>query len=234
MFPLYDTVPSRKKPYVTYAIIIANILVFLYELSLKGYQLELFFYNYGVVPLRYTWKIVPSLRLLAQWRAIEPHIVSSAALPIVSHMFIHGGWSHIIGNMWFLWIFGDNVEDRMGHLKYLLFYILGGIFAMFFYALFNPYSPYPMIGASGAVSAVMGAYFIQFYYSKIVTLVIWFIPFLIEIPAVVYLFFWFLFQVLNGTFANITGSGVAYWAHVGGFIYGMIIGRVVKRRYYWY
>ncbi|QTA38606.1 rhomboid family intramembrane serine protease [Thermosipho ferrireducens] len=233
MFPLYDTIPSRKKPYITYAIIVVNVLVFLYELSLRGYQLDLFFYNYGVIPLRYTWKIAPSLKLMAYWRAIEPSITSGSLVPLISHMFIHGGWSHIIGNMWFLWIFGDNIEDRMGHFKYFLFYLSGGIFAMFFYTLFNLYSPYPMIGASGAVSAVMGAYFVQFYYSKIVTLVIWFIPFLIEIPAIVYLFFWFLFQVLNGTFSNITGSGVAYWAHVGGFIYGMVIGRMVRKRYYW-
>jgi membrane associated rhomboid family serine protease len=144
-------------------------------------------------------------------------------------MFIHGGWSHILGNMWFLWIFGDNVEDRFGHFNYLLFYLSGGLFALGFHWLFNLFSPYPLVGASGAISAVMGAYFVQFWYSKIVSLVIWFIPFLVEIPAVIYLFFWFLFQIINGTFANVTGTGVAYWAHAGGFIFGMIIGSKFRR-----
>ncbi|MDK2886400.1 MAG: hypothetical protein PWP54_958 [Thermosipho sp. (in: thermotogales)] len=231
MFPLYDTIPSRKKPYITYSIILINVLVFLYEISLHNLQLQNFFFNYGIVPLRYTWKFTSNPKHIFIWEQIRIIITSNPIVPFISHMFIHGGWSHIIGNMWFLWIFGDNVEDRFGHFNYLMFYLSGGLFALGFHWLFNIYSPYPLVGASGAISAVMGAYFVQFWYSKIVSLVIWFIPFLVEIPAVIYLFFWFLFQVLNGTLADITGSGVAYWAHVGGFVYGMIVGTRVRRHY---
>ena len=231
MFPLYDTIPSRKKPYITYTIILINVIVFLYELSLHTPQLHQFFFNYGLVPLRYTWKYTSKVKYLLAWKEIDPIIFSNPVIPFISHMFIHGGWSHILGNMWFLWIFGDNVEDRFGHFNYLMFYLSGGLFALCFHWLFNLFSPFPLVGASGAISAVMGAYFVQFWYSKIVSLVIWFIPFLVEIPAVIYLFFWFLLQILNGTFADITGSGVAYWAHVGGFIYGMIIGSKVRRHY---
>ncbi|SHH45565.1 rhomboid family intramembrane serine protease [Thermosipho atlanticus] len=231
MFPLYDTIPSRKRPYITHIIILANVIVFFYEIILNEPQLQAFFFNYGIVPLRYTWRFTSKLKYQIIWKEIQPFIVSNPIVPFISHMFVHGGWSHILGNMWFLWIFGDNVEDRMGHFNYLLFYLSGGLFALTFHWLFNFYSPYPLIGASGAISAVMGAYFIQFWYSKIVTLVIWFIPFLVEIPAVVYLFFWFMFQILNGTLADITGSGVAYWAHVGGFIYGMIVGGRIRRYY---
>ncbi|MBO8161558.1 MAG: rhomboid family intramembrane serine protease [Thermosipho sp. (in: Bacteria)] len=231
MFPLYDTIPSRKKPYMTYAIIMANVLVFLYELALSNPELQVFFFNYGIVPLRYTWKFTSNLKYLIAWKELSPIITSNPVIPFISHMFIHGGWSHIIGNMWFLWIFGDNVEDRMGHFGFLLFYIVGGLFALGFHWLFNINSPYPLVGASGAISAVMGAYFVQFWYSKIVSLVIWIVPFLVEIPAFVYLFFWFIFQILNGTFANVLGSGVAYWAHTGGFIFGMIVGSRIRRYY---
>jgi membrane associated rhomboid family serine protease len=229
MFPLYDTIRSRKKPYVTYTIIFINVIVFLYELSLQNSELQLFFFNYGLLPLRYTWRFTSNVKYLLTWEGINPIITSNPIIPFISHMFIHGGWSHILGNMWFLWIFGDNVEDRFGHFNYLLFYLSGGLFALGFHWLFNLFSPYPLVGASGAISAVMGAYFVQFWYSKIVSLVIWFIPFLVEIPAVIYLFFWFLFQIINGTFANVTGTGVAYWAHAGGFIFGMIIGSKFRR-----
>ncbi|ACJ75595.1 rhomboid family protein [Thermosipho africanus Ob7] len=232
MFPLYDTIPSRKKPYITYTIIFINVVIFLYELILNNAELQQFFFNYGVVPLRYTHVLTNKIKYVYQWNLIENIIYSNPIFPFISHMFVHGGWSHILGNMWFLWIFGDNVEDRMGHFNYLLFYLTGGLFALFFHMAFNLFSPYPLVGASGAISAVMGAYFVNFWYSKIVSLVIWFVPFLIEIPAFIYLFIWFTIQILNGTLSNITGSGVAYWAHAGGFIYGMIIGSRVRRRYY--
>ncbi|ONN27173.1 peptidase S54 [Thermosipho affectus] len=230
MFPLYDTIPSKKKPVITYSIIFINVLIFIYELTLNNFQLQEFFFNYGIVPLRYTWKFNYKYSMI--WKEIFPVIYSNPFVPFLSHMFIHGGWSHILGNMWFLWIFGDNVEDKIGHFNFLFFYIFGGLFALFFHWMFNFFSPYPLVGASGAISAVMGAYFVQFWYSRIVTLIIWFIPFLVEIPAVIYLFIWFVLQILNGTISNITGSGVAYWAHAGGFIFGMIIGNRVKRRYY--
>jgi membrane associated rhomboid family serine protease len=216
MFPLYDTIPSSKRAYVNYVIIFANIAVFLYELTLSSSEIMLdnFFYTYGFVPS----KMFSSFPFLA----------------IFTHMFIHGGWLHIIGNMWFLKIFGDNVEDTMGHFKYFLFYITGGIFALFFYVVFNPLSPYPLVGASGAISAVMGAYFVLFYYSRIVSLIFLIFPFIVEIPALIYLFYWFIIQVLNGLLSNAAGTGVAYWAHTGGFIYGVFWGVRYRRKRYWY
>ncbi|ABR30745.1 peptidase S54 [Thermosipho melanesiensis] len=232
MFPLYDTIPSRKKPYVTYFIIFINVLIFFYEIFLSNEKLIMFFYNYGVLPIRYTHVLTSNPILLRKWDYYQLLLKSNPIVPFISHMFIHGGWSHLLGNMWFLWIFGDNVEDRLGHFKYTIFYISGGLFALFFHMLFNSFSLYPLVGASGAISAVMGAYFVQFWYSKIVTLIIWFIPFLIEIPAVIFLFVWFLIQIVNGTFANITGTGIAYWAHIGGFIFGIYAGSKVKRRYH--
>ena len=219
MFPLYDTIPSRKKPYVMYAIIVVNLIVFFYELSLKRPELFEFFAKYGIVPARYT---VPDVRAL----------LGFSLLPWITHMFIHGGWAHIIGNMWYLWIFGDNVEDAMGHLGYLLFYLSGGIVAALINFLAMPFETVPMVGASGAISAVMGAYFILFPHSRIVSLVFFFIFFtLVEIPAVVYLFFWFLMQVYNGLIDSaFRVSNVAWWAHAGGFVYGMIVGSILKRR----
>ncbi|MFN3692152.1 MAG: rhomboid family intramembrane serine protease [Fervidobacterium sp.] len=219
MFPLYDTIPSLKRPYINLLIIITNVLVFIYQLSLSftdwnGKTLESFFYKYGFVP--------------------EKMFYSFPLLAVFTHMFVHGGWSHIIGNMWFLKIFGDNVEDALGHSKFFLFYITGGIFALFFHVIFNPFSPYPLVGASGAISAVMGAYFVLFYYSRIVSLVFFILPFIVEIPAFIYLPYWFIIQIANGLLSDVTGTGVAYWAHAGGFIYGVFVGLRVRKRRYWY
>jgi len=216
MFPLYDTIPSLKKPIVNYIIIWLNVLVFAYELTLFFNEelLNAFFYTFGFVP--------------------EKMFCCFPVIQVITHMFVHGGWSHIIGNMWFLKIFGDNVEDVMGHFKFFLFYIRGGIFALFFHVIFNPFSPYPLVGASGAISAVMGAYFVLFYYSRIVSLVFFVLPFIVEIPAVIYLFLWFVIQVANGTLADVTGTGVAYWTHVGGFIYGIFVGMRIRKKRYWY
>ncbi len=223
MFPLYDTIPSRRKPYVMYAIILTNIIVFFYELSLSNHGLIEFFYKYGLLPARYT---VPEVK----------EILGVSLMPWISHMFIHGGWAHILGNMWFLWIFGDNVEDALGHLKFLFFYIAGGLFAAAVNFAFMPFSKVPMVGASGAISAVMGAYFVLFPHSRIVSLVFFLFFFtFIEIPAFIYLFFWFIMQLFNGLVSTaIPASNVAWWAHAGGFIFGMLIGRWVRHRYYAY
>jgi len=223
LFPLYDTIPSRKKPFIMYTLIIANVIVFLYELSLGNRELTQFFYEYGLLPARYT---------VAHFR----EILGISALPWLSHMFIHGGWAHILGNMWFLWIFGDNVEDALGHLKFLIFYLAGGIFAAAVNFVFMPFSQVPMVGASGAISAVMGAYFVLFPHSRIVSLVFFLFFFtLVEIPAFIYLFFWFLIQLFNGLISTaLPVSSVAWWAHAGGFIFGMVIGRIVRYRYYAY
>ena len=224
MIPLYDTIPSSRRPYVMYAIIAINVLVFLFEISMNPLELKAFMYQYGLVPARYTVERVRE-------------ILGFSLLPWITHMFLHGGWMHIIGNMWFLWIFGDNVEDAFGHFKFLLFYISGGLFAAFFHFLTMLHAPIPMVGASGAISAVMGAYFVLFPHSRIVSLVpIFFFYTLLAIPAYVYLLLWFLMQVFSGLadVARFYGSGVAWWAHAGGFVYGAIVGRFVrkKRGYY--
>ncbi len=235
MFPLYDTIPGRRKPYVVYALIGLNMVVFFYQLSLSRIELIQFMYNFGLVPARFTsdrWSTIWQIRTGLS-------LYSNKWLTLLTHMFLHGGWSHFIGNMWFLGLFGDNVEDTFGHFRFLLFYLSGGILASLAHFSLNLSSQVPMVGASGAISAVMGAYFVLFPYSRIVSIVpffFFFMPALVAVPAFTYLFFWFIFQVLSGLFDSPTGSGVAYWAHIGGFVAGMIyayIYRVRRRRYYW-
>lgn len=232
MIPLYDTIPSRRKPYVVYALIGINVAVFIYQLLLSRIELIGFLYNFGLVPARFTssrWSVIWQLRT-----GLSLH--SNRWLTLLTHMFIHGGWSHLIGNMWFLGLFGDNVEDELGHVRFLIFYLSSGVLASLTHFSLNLNSQVPMVGASGAISAVMGAYFVLFPYSRIVSLVpfYFFMPFLVAIPAFMYLFFWFIFQVLSGLFDSPTGSGIAYWAHIGGFVVGMIYGYIRRRkRYYW-
>jgi membrane associated rhomboid family serine protease len=201
MIPLRDVIPSRTFPFVTIAIIVLNALAWMLELSFEPRGLELFLFRYGVVPADFH---VPTL---------------------VTSMFLHGGWSHILGNMWYLWIFGDNVEDRCGHGRFIVFYLLCGIAAALGQVVMNPTSMLPTIGASGAIAGVMGAYFILYPQSRVLTLVPIFWFEIIEVPATVLLGFWFLMQLVNaGALAATTsgtGGGVAFAAHVAGFLVGM-------------
>ncbi len=215
MIPLRDNIPSQTFPVTTVFLIITNSLVFFYELSL-GPQLNDFISQYGVVPHR--------IELALQSGSL--HNIS-AFFPIFSSIFIHGGWLHIIGNMWFLWIFGDNVEDRMGHFGFLIFYLLSGVFASFGHVLLNSASTAPTIGASGAIAGVMGAYFILYPRAKVLTLLPIFIFIQIfEIRALLFLGFWFLLQFFYGA-ASLTsshqGGGTAWWAHLGGFAAGVVM-----------
>jgi len=226
LFPLKDTIPSYRRPYITVTIIIINVVVFLYEMSLSRAGLLKFLYTYGIVPARYT----------NEYFALRLGVSRFNFFPFISAMFMHGGWLHLISNMWALWLFGDNVEDRMGHLRFAIFYILSGIIASLFHFIFNWDSRVPMIGASGAISGVMGAYFIMFPRSNIITFFpILFIPMLIPVPAFIYLGIWFLSQFFNGAFSIIAGvnfGGVAWWAHIGGFLGGMYTHRFfLDRRY---
>lgn len=227
MFPLKDTIPSFRKPYVTLIIIAINVTVFIYELTLSHGELMAFFYKFGVVPARYTSSEFSQLTGLS----------SSNFFPFISAMFLHGGWSHIISNMWALWLFGDNVEDKLGHFGFAVFYLLSGIAASLLHFLFSWNSAVPMLGASGAIAGVMGAYFVLFPYSRIITFIpLFFIPFLVEIPAVIYLGIWFITQFFNGTVSTISRGnfgGVAWWAHIGGFLFGMNMWKyfVFDRRY---
>jgi membrane associated rhomboid family serine protease len=224
MIPLRDKNPSGTIPLVTVSLIGANVLVFVYQLSL-GAALPHFLVRHGLVPARiFSYGETPGPNLLPM------------ALPFLFSMFFHGGWLHLIGNMWYLWIFGDNVEDRLGHGKFLLFYLLCGFAAALTHVLLNPRSSVPCIGASGAVAGVLGAYLVCFPFARIVTLVpIFFFIQLIEIPALVLLAFWFVLQFFSGALsiavtAQTGGGGVAWWAHVGGFLSGMVLIKVHSPR----
>lgn len=226
MIPIRDIIPRREFPFVNYSIIVINILIFLYEVSLPEGLLNDFFYLFGLVPARFShpeWAYFNGLYIDNYW-------------PFFTNMFLHGSWFHLISNIWTLFIFGDNVEDRLGHFKYLIFYILSGLAASITHFIFNIDSTIPAIGASGAIAGVMGAYLIMFPYSRIVTLIpIFIIPFFIEIPAIIYLGIWFYTQIVSGTFslmANQNAAGIAWWAHIGGFVFGMIAHIIFKKKKY--
>jgi membrane associated rhomboid family serine protease len=211
MIPLRDVIPSRTTPYVTVTIIVLNSLAWLFELSLPHEELNQFLTVYGVVPAHFAW----------------PTLITS--------MFLHAGWVHVIGNMWYLWIFGDNVEDSLGHGRFIVFYLLCGIVAAFGQILIQPDSTLPTIGASGAIAGVMGAYFVLYPQSRVLTLlpliIIWEI---VEPPAIVLLGFWFLMQLFSaGTIAmtaSTGGGGVAFMAHVAGFLFGVVGVFVFRKR----
>ncbi|MCP4747693.1 MAG: rhomboid family intramembrane serine protease [Desulfobacteraceae bacterium] len=211
MIPIRDTTPSKNVPIVNNILIAVNVAVFIIQLT-QGYNLNRFVYIYGLVPGRYT------LPDLAVHFSLFQQICSW-----VSFMFLHGGFIHLLGNMWSLYIFGDNIEDRLGPLRYLIFYLLCGIASGASHFIVNSQSQAPVIGASGAVAGVMGAYFLLYPTSKILTLIpIIFIPLFFEIPAVFFLGFWFFLQFINAA-GNLGATGsVAWWAHVGGFIFGIL------------
>jgi membrane associated rhomboid family serine protease len=220
MIPIRDSNPARGWPVVTKALIVANVLVFLWELTL-GRKLPWAFVQYAVIPARYTHP-----GEAAQVFGAFPSL-GAALLPFVSSMFLHGGWMHLIGNMWTLWIFGDNVEARVGHGRYLLLYLAGGLVAGFVHLLTNFHSGVPTLGASGAVAAVMGAYLRLFPTARVEALIPPFIFTPIVLPAVLFLGFWFLLQFFNGTLSLAAHgkqfSGIAWWAHVGGFLFGVAV-----------
>ena len=221
MIPLRDTIRSSKFPVVNWLIIILNAIAFYYELRIGPSTLNGFINTWGLVPVRF-------------WA--EPQ---NAWMTIFSAMFLHGGWFHIVSNMWILFIFGDNVEDRMGSGGYLVFYLLSGVAAGLLQAFLLPSSSAPMIGASGAIAGVLGAYLVLYPRARILSLVpILFIFTLIEIPAPIFLLFWFATQLFSGvlSLSGAGGSGIAWWAHIGGFVFGMLsvflFARRRKVRYY--
>lgn len=211
MIPIRDTVRSKTVPVVTYTVMALNTLVFLSQMTM-GRDLEPFLYLYGFVPAKYT------LPQVAAYFSFSNKLIS-----MVSYMFLHGGLWHFLGNMWFLYIFGDNVEDHLGSLRFAAFYLLSGMASALLHFMLNPVSPVPTIGASGAIAGVMGAYFILYPGSKILTLIpIIIIPWFIEIPAFIFLGVWFILQFYNATGSG-DASGIAWWAHVGGFIAGIVM-----------
>jgi membrane associated rhomboid family serine protease len=201
VIPLRDVIPSRTTPYVTVSIILLNALAWLYELSMPEDVLTRFLYVYGVVPANFS----------------PPTLFTS--------MFLHGSWMHVIGNMWYLWIFGDNVEDRVGHGRFIVFYLLCGVAAAAGQIAIEPGSTLPTIGASGAIAGMMGAYFVLYPRSRVLTLIPWIFIQVVELPAIVLLGFWFLMQLVSAGAIAVTASahssgGVAFAAHVVGFLVG--------------
>jgi len=200
MFPLRDTQPSYSKPVVTVILIVINILIFLFEFSLDPYSQNTFISDWGLVPDRF-------------------HLAN-----VFTSMFLHGGWMHVLGNMWFLWIFGDNIEDILGHGKFLVFYLACGLAAAMTQVLFSPDSRIPMVGASGAIAGVMGAYMVKFPHSRINTLIFYIFITTVEVPAWVMLIYWFFIQLVSGVGslgAQVSQGGTAFLAHVGGFVAGI-------------
>ena len=211
MFPVSDVIPSRTVPAATIGLIAVNVLVFFYQLLLPPVALEQFVAAYAVLPAWFWW---PSL---------------------FTSQFLHAGWMHILWNMIYLWIFGDNVEDHLGHLGFLLFYLGAGATAALLQILFNPFSGVPMLGASGAIAGVMGAYFVLYPHSRVLTAIFLVFVFdLVEIPALFFLGIWFLLQLVNGLgslgVSNAAGGGTAFWAHIGGFVVGIAVGAVLRAR----
>ncbi len=214
MIPIRDTVPSKNIPIINNLLIGINVVMFAVQM-MQGSDLgfQRLIYYYGLVPARYT---------LSGWADGSSLFQRVSAL--ISFMFLHGGFLHLLGNMWSLYIFGDNVEDRLGPLRYACFYLLCGLISGLTHLLLNAHSTAPTIGASGAVAGVMGAYFLLHPKSKILTLIpIVFIPWFVEIPAFFFLGFWFLIQLFNASSSFGAASGIAWWAHIGGFVCGMIM-----------
>ncbi len=211
MIPIRDTQPSNYQPVVTYSLMGVNLLVFLLELQ-TGFDNKSLFYLFGLVPAKYTV------------REFSSHFTSAnQVISIFTYMFLHGGFMHFVGNMWTLYIFGDNVEEHFGSLRFLGFYLVCGLISGLFHCLLNPFSMVPTIGASGAIAGVMGAYFLLFPKSRILTLIpIIIIPWFVEIPAFIFLGIWFVLQFLNAAGSG-AGAGIAWWAHIGGFLAGMIL-----------
>ncbi|MCP3921383.1 MAG: rhomboid family intramembrane serine protease [Desulfobacterales bacterium] len=210
MIPLRDANPSKNFPYVTYFIILLNIFVYFYQLSYGNNQ-NVFIYTYGLVPARYTNP--------AFFFHFTPF---QQAFSFFSYMFLHGNTLHLITNLWSLYIFGDNIEDHMGHIKYLVFYIMCGFLSGISHLFINLDSVVATIGASGAIAGVMGAYLVLYPRAKLLTLLpVFFIPLFFEIPAFIFLGFWFGLQVFNATSNN--PAEVAWWAHIGGFVFGILI-----------
>src|SRR5437773_4004724 len=223
VLPIRDNIPSRRFPTATLAIIAVNGLVFLWELQLGPRKLEGAFVELAIIPVRYS---IPEIA--------ESFSLSEQVLPFFSSMFLHGGWLHLIGNMWTLWIFGDNVEDRLGRGRYLLLYLASGVAAALLHIYTNLDSQMPTIGASGAIAGVMGSYFRFYPQARVETVIPPFIfgPYFV-LPAVLFLGCWFLLQFFNGALSLAAGDrgfgGIAWWAHVGGFVFGLAVCLFARR-----
>jgi membrane associated rhomboid family serine protease len=228
MIPIRDDTPTYSTPYINYLLIALNTLVFLYEVVVLGPRSRQdFVIQFGVEPIR----------VLAAFGLTNVYVPHASALPLLTSMFLHASWLHLIGNMWVLWIFGDNIEDYLGHFSYLIFYLVSGLAASVAHILLNANSSVPSVGASGAIAGVMGAYFLLFPAARVLTLVPLIIFFtFIWLPAWIVLGYWFVLQFLSGAATSIAysnrtgGGGIAFWAHVGGFVAGIIMIKLMPQR----
>lgn len=222
MVPLRDENPISITPYVTYALIVINILVFLYEITLDSSQLSQFFQSYAVVPKQLT----------ASFQGVTVNPYFPEWLTLITSQFLHGGFLHVGGNMLYLWIFGNNVEEELGSIRFLIFYLACGVLASLTQWYFSPDSTIPSLGASGAIAGVMGAYILRFPQARILTLIpLGFFITTLRIPAIFFLGFWFFQQALYGVASlqtqmnvGMESGGIAYWAHAGGFVFGFLLG----------
>lgn len=218
MLPLRDTIRSYTFPIITWILIGLNIFIFLFEITLSDPALDRLISTFGLTP--------------AYLHLDNPFRLLSNPLPLITlftSMFLHGGWFHVFSNLWTLFIFGDNVEDRMGSARFLIFYLFSGLVAGLMQAVIDPTSTIPSIGASGAIAGVLGAYFVLYPRSRVTTLVpVLVIPWFVEVPAIIFLGFWFFSQLFSGVAALGASSmgGIAWWAHIGGFVFGMIFYRL--------
>jgi rhomboid family protein len=244
MIPLRDDAPKVGTPFINYTLIVLNVVAFLFEVSLNSRAREGLVFAFGMVPARVT--VVLGNHGYVPWNLISGlgtrYVPAAAAfVPVFTSMFLHASVLHILFNMWALWIFGDNVEDYLGHLKYLAFYLLSGIAATVLHTLFNIGSTVPSVGASGAIAGIMGAYFVLFPRARVLTLVPLFFVFFMWLPAWIVLGYWFVAQFLSGAATSIatrgsSASGIAFWAHVGGFVAGVLLIKLFParaRRYYY-
>jgi membrane associated rhomboid family serine protease len=223
MIPIRDDVPRSSTPFINYFLIAANVLVFLFEVSLDPRSRSAFIYQFGVVPFQVNTGMFGGGHL------------DAAAMPILTSMFLHASWLHLIANMWVLWIFGDNIEDYLGHFRYLIFYLISGLGAALLHIFFNQGSQIPSVGASGAIAGIMGAFFLLFPSARVLTLVPFFVFFFMWMPAWIVLGYWFVAQFLSGAATSIAqtssnSGGIAFWAHVGGFIVGASLIRLFPAR----
>src|SRR5712672_2739728 len=223
MIPIGNAVPSRYPPIVTWALIACNCAVFLIQTGLTPLELEQFLLRYALIPARY-FELVASR---------DAELAASDFLPFVTMMFLHGGWLHLILNMWTLWLFGPSIEDRLGHGRYLAFYFVCGLAASLAHVLFNPVSIVPALGASGAIAGILGCFMRLFPLARIVVIVpILFIPLFVEVYAFVFIGLWFLLQLFQTTMGLLLPSSsgdVAWWAHIGGFLAGFTLGPLLVR-----
>jgi len=222
MLPIRDDQPRYSTPFVTRFLIVLNVVIFFFEWTLDPRSLNVLVHQFGVVPYH-----------LAVFLGGSPRYpLPAIVIPFLTSMFLHGSWMHVIGNMWFLYIFGDNVEDYLGHFKYLAFYVLTGIIAMVTQVAINLHSTAPTLGASGAIAGVLGAYFILYPRARVLT---WFFVFVVWVPAWIILGYWFVLNFLSGTATalDVRGQnmgGVAFWAHVGGFVSGALLVKMFGER----